>query len=73
MKERKAEPQSVICIQNENCEDIGLRKVYQVIPDEYAAQNDYIRVVDESGEDYLYPAEHFVSITLPKLTEDVAA
>lgn len=68
MKERKAKPQFVICIRNEGCEDIELRKIYQVLLDKCATQNGYIRMVDESGEDYLYPAERFVSITLPKIS-----
>jgi len=46
-----------------------LGRVYQVLPDESAANDSYIRVVDESGEDYLYPADYFVSITLPEAAE----
>jgi hypothetical protein len=42
-----------------------LRKIYQVLPDEEAAQDGDLRVVDESGEDYLYPARN----SLPKAVE----
>jgi hypothetical protein len=44
------------------------RKIYQVLPDRQAASHNLIRVIDESGEDYLYPADWFVSIALPQTT-----
>jgi hypothetical protein len=69
MKRRKAEPRFVICIRNEDCEDLEPRKVYRVLPDEAAAEDGYIRVIDESGEDYLYPADYFVPIELPQAAE----
>jgi hypothetical protein len=46
-----------------------LHKIYRVLPDEDAAVDGDIRVVDESGEDYLYPAEWFVPIELPQAVE----
>lgn len=56
-----------ICIHNENYPAaLELRKIYQVIPDEKAARHQMVRVVDESGEDYLYPTSYFVSIELPQ-------
>jgi hypothetical protein len=66
MKRKKVELQFVVCVRNEDCEDLELRKIYQVLPDEAAAEDSYIRVVDESGEDYLYPADYFLSIELSK-------
>ncbi|HEY0376780.1 MAG TPA: hypothetical protein VGC87_07475 [Pyrinomonadaceae bacterium] len=66
MKRRKAEPQFVVCVRNEDCEDLELRKIYRVLPDEAAAGDDLRRVVDESGEDYLYPADYFLPIELSK-------
>jgi len=69
MKQRKTEPRFVICVRNEGCEDLELSKVYQVLVDESAAQDGYIRVIDESGEDYLYPADYFVPIVLPRAAE----
>jgi len=62
--------QFVICIKNEDCEDLELRKIYQVLPDEVAAEDNYLRVIDESGEDYLYPADYFVEIQLPQAVEE---
>ena len=66
MKRKKEEMRFVVCVRNEDCEDLELRKIYQVLPDEAAAEDDYIRVVDESGEDYLYPADYFLAIELSK-------
>ena len=59
----------VICLRNDDSEDLQLGKVFQVMTDEIAARDDYIRVVDESGEDYLYPANYFTSIELPRAAE----
>ncbi|HEX8491749.1 MAG TPA: hypothetical protein VF658_02810 [Pyrinomonadaceae bacterium] len=69
MKRRKAEARFVICIRNEACEDLELRKIYQVLSDAAAAEDGYLRVIDESGEDYLYPQDYFVSIELPQAAE----
>jgi hypothetical protein len=65
MKRRKPRAEFVLCIQNEGCDDLEIRKVYQVVPDPAAAQDGYLRVIDESGEDSLYPAEYFVPVELP--------
>ncbi len=59
-----------VCIRNEGCEDMASGKIYQVLTDESAAKDGYIRVIDESGEDYLYPADYFVPIVLPKAAEN---
>lgn len=69
MKRQKSEIRFVICIRNEDCEDLELRKVYQVLPDQAAAADGYIRVIDESGEDYLYPQDYFVLVELPQGAE----
>lgn len=56
----------VLCIDDGGYpESLEVRKLYAVLPDERAAANNYIRVIDETGEDYLYPAKYFVSIELP--------
>ena len=46
-------------------EDLEARKVYQVPPDREAGREGYVRVIDESGEDYIYPSDLFVSVKLP--------
>ena len=60
----------VLCIENKDCDDLEKRKVYQVLPDEMAADEGYLRIVDESGEDYLYPESYFISIELPREVHD---
>ena len=65
MKGEKQRSTFVLCIRNEGSDDLELRKVYQVLPDRAATREGCLRVVDESGEDYLYPAEYFVPVRLP--------
>jgi hypothetical protein len=55
----------VLCIRNDGADDLEPRKVYQILSDRSAAREGYARVIDESGEDYLYPAEYFVPVKLP--------
>jgi hypothetical protein len=55
-----------ICLRNDGAEDLDVRKVYRVLPDKAAAAEGYLRVIDESREDYLYPAEYFVFVDLPE-------
>jgi hypothetical protein len=65
MTRKKKTPQFVLCIRNEGCDDLELRKAYQVLPDASATEEGYVRVIDESGEDYLYPADYFLPVALP--------
>jgi hypothetical protein len=60
------ESRFALCVRNDDCEDIELRKVYRVLPDEDAAEEGFLRIVDESGEDYLYPASNFILLRLPQ-------
>ena len=69
MRPRKSITKFVLCIRNEGCEDLEPRKLYRVLPDESAAGYGYIRVIDESGEEYLYPEVSFWPIELPKAAE----
>src|SRR2546422_1370903 len=55
-----------LCVENRGAEDLEIRKVYRVLHDKGAAAAGYVRVIDESGEDYLYPAAYFVSVELPQ-------
>ena len=56
-----------VCIRNEEYEaSLDLRKIYEVLEDPEAAKHRLIRVVDEEGEDYLYPANWFLPIELPQ-------
>ncbi len=63
---KKDQSEFAICVTNEGYEDLEVWKVYQALPDPKAATLACLRVVDESGEDYLYPASHFVQVTFPK-------
>ncbi|MCX7852563.1 MAG: hypothetical protein N2383_07230 [Caldilineales bacterium] len=59
-----------ICIDNtEYPASLELHKIYRVLPDEDAERNGDLRVIDESGEDYLYPAVYFVLVEVPKEAE----
>ena len=58
--------QLVLCLRNRGYEaSLERRKLYQVIPDPNAQKHGQLRVIDESGEDYLYPASFFALIKLP--------
>lgn len=72
MKEQnKAVAQFAVCINNvDYAASLELHKIYRVLPDEDAAVDDDIRVIDESGEDYLYPSEYFVLVELPQAVEE---
>lgn len=60
----------VVCVRNHGYEvSLELRKLYEVLPDPDAKRHDQLRVVDESGEDYLYPATLFAAVELPLQTE----
>lgn len=60
----------VLCVRNKDYPaSLELRKVYRLLPDEQAVRNNQLRVIDESGEDYLYPEEYFVPIKLPQAAE----
>ena len=54
-----------LCVEDGGMEDLEAPKVYQILPDRQAAREDYIRIVDESGEDYVYPSDLFVPVRLP--------
>ena len=56
----------VVCIRNTGYEvSLERRKIYSVLPDQDAKKHKMLRVVDESGEDYLYPQDYFLSVALP--------
>ena len=60
----------VLCIRKEQDDDLELRKAYAVLPPA-ANETGYLRVIDESGEDYLYPADCFVPLELSQNVERV--
>lgn len=59
-----------ICVNNDDYPvSLELHKLYRILPDDDAAIDGDLRIVDESGEDYLYPAANFVVVELPKSAE----
>ena len=67
MAKKKTTPQFLLCVKNDNYPvSLEIRKVYRAIPDEAAAARHFVRIIDESGEDYLYPDSYFVAIDLPQ-------
>ena len=63
------EPEFVLCVRNEGCDDLESRKAYQIILDQTAGKDGYLRVIDDSGEDYLYPRDSFLPLPLPSNVE----
>jgi hypothetical protein len=60
-----------ICLSNEGyAASLEKRKLYALIPDAKAAEKGFVRIIDESGEDYLYPARFFAAIPLPHELEE---
>ena len=53
-----------LCVEDGGMEDLEVRKVYQVLPDRAAGREGYVRVIDESGEDDIYPSDMFVPVKL---------
>lgn len=69
---RKKEQQFAICVNNEDYPaSLEVRKIYEVLPDDKAAKHGLVRIIDESGEDYLYPQDFFVPIEIPEAAETV--
>lgn len=69
VKESK-EQSFALCIANKESEDLEKRKIYTVLPDDEAAKEGYLRIVDESGEGYLYPESYFILVELPREAQD---
>lgn len=63
----------LLCVRNTGCDYLELPKLYEHLPDAAASTEGYVRVVDESGEDYLYPATYFVAVELPRKAEGALA
>jgi len=60
-----------ICVDTDDPDLLTPRMVYQVLPDEDAAKSAYLRVIDNEGEDYLYPAKYFVLVDFPQPVQQV--
>jgi hypothetical protein len=64
----------VVCINNQDYPaSLEVRKLYQVLEDDQASQRQMLRIVDESGEDYLYPSGYFAEIEVPEGLQQIFA
>ena len=70
MAQKNKEQAFAICIENRDCEDLEKRKIYQALPDDAAKKEGYLRIIDESGEDYLYPESYFILVQLPREAQE---
>lgn len=68
-KRKTLTPRFAVCVSSDDPDLLTPRMIYQVLPDESAARSDYVRVIDNEGEDYLYPARYFVFVELPRAVE----
>jgi hypothetical protein len=74
MRKKKQPPQFVLCIKNDGYPaSLEVRKVYQRLPDAGAEARHLVRVIDDSGEDYLYSQDYFVPIEVPQTAQVVFA
>jgi hypothetical protein len=61
----------ILCVENQGYEaSLEIRKIYEVLIDREAEKHHQVRVVDESGEDYLFPERYFASVRLPSETKE---
>lgn len=62
--------QLAVCIRNDGYPvSLERLKLYRILPDPEAAKHHQVRVMDESGDDYLYPADYFVVVRFPEAVE----
>ncbi len=66
MADTQVEARFAVCVANEGSDDLSVGMLYRVLPDEAAAVENLLRVIDDSGEDYLYPSTRFVLIEVPE-------
>ncbi len=64
-EQQNTPPRFGVCVETDDPDLLTPRMVYQVLPDENAARSGYVRVIDNEGEDYLYPERYFILVDLP--------
>lgn len=69
MGKQNQESKFAICIKSDDPDVLTPRMIYEVLPDQSAAKSNYIRVIDNEGEDYLYPADYFMFVSFPQTVE----
>jgi hypothetical protein len=73
MKNNFTEQKFLLCINNSECDDLVLHKVYSSTPDKKAEAEGFIRIIDESGEDYLYPQAYFSKVHLSRKAQEAVS
>jgi hypothetical protein len=74
MTRKRKNSKYLLCINNDAYPaSLEARKVYRALPDKLAESRNFVRVIDESGEDYLYPADRFVPIDVPASAKEAFA
>lgn len=68
-RREKPSTKCAVCIRSDDADLLTPRVIYEVVPDESAAKSNYLRVIDNEGEDYLYPAKYFIVLDLPEEIE----
>ena len=69
MADEQVRPKFAVCISNDECDDLSAGMLYRILPDDVAAKEGYLRIIDDSGEDYLYPSGRFVMVEVPQEEE----
>ena len=69
-KHENPEPKFAICINTDDPDLLTPRMIYEVLPDKTAAKSNYIRIIDNEGEDYLYPADYFIVADFSHVVEE---
>lgn len=59
-----------ICVNHSHCDDLTIMRIYPTWRDRSAEKDNYLRIVDDSGEDYLYPESYFILVEFPQIVEE---
>lgn len=69
----KTKKQLAICVRTDDADLLTPRRIYEILPDDSAPKSKYLRVIDNEGEDYLYPASYFVFVDFPPAVRQAIA
>jgi len=69
-QDQLTKPRFAICVHTDDPDLLTPRMIYEVVPDDSAAKSNYIRVIDNEGEDYLYPADYFLLVDFPHTIQE---
>ncbi len=69
MAQLPEKPVFAVCVTNDGCDDLSIGMLYRVLQDELASRENLLRIVDDSGEDYVYPATRFVVVQVTESDE----